>query len=908
MTVNSLLGVSVPISYDLPNGPFRIFGVDVKNAYDMVRKIWNALKNISDFAKRVREVAQIIADVLADLAALAEALAEVAGIVAGALIEFGVDTVIVLAAIAAAFGDVPIKPPTPPSGPEPDPGNDYPPSKPSKPGSPYLILGGDALNAGAGPCYLIVYPKDGTGRPWAELDPKKLKVTHYEVPLTITDWTSWNSGWRTTYRRPSTSRLTPFVIYYFGEPRLDAIYFIEDKTPPSSFSLQNSIMSFEPNPVLCSSRSILVFIPRDQYGKKLKGRDGRDGFLDPGHLTITVTNKLPGGSEPVYNKKKGLIGRNNCLLLPFLIKEAGSYIATIFDHYTFNKRDFNFVVIDPYQCLVWGPGACSSKPGSDVEFWVKLRQGDGSDYFLPADSPIKIDVLIEAGSDILLVKQLPYASQAITASYSAPADGVDYTLELSMNGVALAGGAIPMRARTSEPVVDASAATLDLWSMNNIISPDPVPSGQGTIAQDDNVRGQIVLYERIGKDEYYRWRQARSGVFKYQWPDNFKGPKLGEQPDGVYLIRATAGKTGSESSMSVTAADSESVVHCRGSPCPVNIQPQRQLSRVVAYGTGLCSGYDEEGVIRIKGYDQYGAPWPVNVKTDCQIIINHKNKQISWLVDDHGQDTITFRKPARSIGDTYMATIDPTTAIPAFPEDIRLVSLADHANSDPTKSFVQWKSLKKRAISVANIFISDQLGQQYRQGGDDLVIQGVKNTAPAVTPISVTDNDDGTYTLQFILPDEAFAAYDKAVVASDSPQLSITLGGVPIIGSPFSFPPSDRQMLHVHIVEDDYYVANGNEEKTFTLVCTDKQGYITDLGLHSYGAFATLANRELGKLEPFIDCVSENKGGKISIRYTVPDGADKAYKLHIWVNNEEIQDKPAVISTSPHVALKASYS
>ena len=143
-------------------------------------------------------------------------------------------------------------------------------------------------------------------------------------------------------------------------------------------------------------------------------------------------------------------------------------------------------------------------------------------------------------------------------------------------------------------------------------------------------------------------------------------------------------------------------------------------------------------------------------------------------------------------------------------------------------------------------------------------------------------------------------------MAGDCPQLSIALGGMPIIGSPFSFPPSDRKMLHTHIVEDDYYVANGNEEKIFTLVCTGKQGLITDLGLHSYGAFATLADRKLGKFEPFIDCVSENKGGKISIKYTVPDGADKAYKLHIWVNNEEIQETPAVISTSPHVALKAS--
>lgn len=159
----------------------------MKKAYDMVRKIWNALKKIIDFAKRVKEVTQIIADVLADLAAIAGALEEVAGIVAGALIGLGVDAVIVLAAIAAAFGNVPIKPPGPPPGPEPDPGNDYPPSKPSQPRTPYMILGGDALNAGAGSSYLIVYPKDGTGKPLDGLDTKQLEVTLYEIPVTISD-------------------------------------------------------------------------------------------------------------------------------------------------------------------------------------------------------------------------------------------------------------------------------------------------------------------------------------------------------------------------------------------------------------------------------------------------------------------------------------------------------------------------------------------------------------------------------------------------------------------------------------------------------------------------------------------------------------------------------------------------
>lgn len=66
--------------------------------------------------------------------------------------------------------------------------------------------------------------------------------------------------------------------------------------------------------------------------------------------------------------------------------------------------------------------------------------------------------------------------------------------------------------------------------------------------------------------------------------------------------------------------------------------------------------------------------------------------------------------------------------------------------------------------------------------------------------------------------------------------------------------------------------------------------------------FITLVNSELDYFQPFIDCISENEKGKILIKYIIPDAADQAYKLHVWVNNEEVQDKPAIISVSPHLA------
>lgn len=69
-----MLAVPVDLSYDLVSGPFRIFEIDVKDAYKLAQRLYKLLKNVKELA----EVAEEIAATMAELAELA-GIAEIAG-------------------------------------------------------------------------------------------------------------------------------------------------------------------------------------------------------------------------------------------------------------------------------------------------------------------------------------------------------------------------------------------------------------------------------------------------------------------------------------------------------------------------------------------------------------------------------------------------------------------------------------------------------------------------------------------------------------------------------------------------------------------------------------------------------------------------------------------------------------
>ena len=67
----SMLGAPIDLSYDLADGPFRIYGIDVKDAYKMAQRLYNLLKDLKDAAEVCEEIAAIMAE-LAEFAGIAD--------------------------------------------------------------------------------------------------------------------------------------------------------------------------------------------------------------------------------------------------------------------------------------------------------------------------------------------------------------------------------------------------------------------------------------------------------------------------------------------------------------------------------------------------------------------------------------------------------------------------------------------------------------------------------------------------------------------------------------------------------------------------------------------------------------------------------------------------------------------
>ena len=66
-----MLGIPIDLSYDLASGPFRIFGIDVKEAYKMAQRLYNLMKDLKDVAELAEEIAGVMAE-LAEFAGITE--------------------------------------------------------------------------------------------------------------------------------------------------------------------------------------------------------------------------------------------------------------------------------------------------------------------------------------------------------------------------------------------------------------------------------------------------------------------------------------------------------------------------------------------------------------------------------------------------------------------------------------------------------------------------------------------------------------------------------------------------------------------------------------------------------------------------------------------------------------------
>lgn len=50
------------MSYDLADGPFRVFGIDIEDAYEMAQRLYDLLKDAEEVADALTDIAEFMSE------------------------------------------------------------------------------------------------------------------------------------------------------------------------------------------------------------------------------------------------------------------------------------------------------------------------------------------------------------------------------------------------------------------------------------------------------------------------------------------------------------------------------------------------------------------------------------------------------------------------------------------------------------------------------------------------------------------------------------------------------------------------------------------------------------------------------------------------------------------------------
>ncbi|KAK4695866.1 hypothetical protein P7C71_g1951, partial [Lecanoromycetidae sp. Uapishka_2] len=882
-----MLGVPVELSYDLASGPFRVFGIDVKEAYEMAQRLYKVLKDVKDLA----EVAEDIAATMAELAELA-GIAEIAGSIFAGLTALGAAKDIVQGALDKVFGKDSNNSSGGPSNNQDDPSsNDSSNGSSGGGGNPYLakpslVVGGTLMSPGpAGQeVNLVVYPKDKFGNFLQPFDSSQLTLNILlpDVPwenVAIT-WSTIPNGVQTSLPKPSSE--AQMGVKYSGlNPAIEVDFHNTIQNQPSVFSLANSDVTY-PQTLGCFSQGLIVLTPKDQYGQP------RLGIGAAPRLSLTFVNQAS-GIAPSYDSSKGFVVRNDSLLLPFSLLAVGTYALNIQDPSDAQSPPRNFVItaidsLSADKCIAYGEGLCSGLGGEQVALYVKLRNQSGVPYIPgPNENPgitINLSLPLSAVPDVSI--SFSITQDLLTAYYLRPAAG-SYQILIKINDIPLGEGPFDLFVQTTAVAPSIANSIFSVWSVNQA---HMQPSG--LIAQGDQLQGLITTFDSQG----HRWYQSLvNDSYHVVWPSVFAPGPLVDNSDGTYSMSAVASAIGPSAGMSMSVSSTANpLLECVDSPRPMIVSPPRQLTTLVAYGSGLEEGHDQTSTISFRGFDQYGIEFSVFLGTNCRLRLLQDNLPYTYSSPTAFSNTANYQMPALGADPmlVLLSTMVSTGQVEsAFKPEMFLVPCGTPSVTDPTKCYVFWKKLVQDDISSATLYACDSSGNRRRQGGDFVQTSSISNT-PMILTTSIKDNLDGSYTINMMMPAAAFASQTPA------PALVISVNGQPIQATPFSFPLSPLPIIYSKADGSGLTTATLGKEANFWISCFASNGQLSSAGFHSASVYL-LQNTDTPK---YVVCeVSAINVGAAQVTYTIPaDMGAGTYECYIYVNSEQIAQSPTTVN------------
>ena len=737
------------------------------------------------------------------------------------------------------------------------------------------------------PVDLIVYPKDRYGNYLQPFDVSKLLLGIQQVDKTWSDsaptWSAIPSGFQILqvprYSVSGLSTIAIRVVYSGVSPSLESDFSYQIQGQPSVFSFANSDIEF-PATISCLSQGSVILTPKDQYDQPRYGPGAAPT------LPVTFVN-TSSGPPPLYDSATGFLIRNDGLLLPFSLTAQGSYELVIEDPSDPKSvaRKCEIAAINSISadhCVPYGEGLCSGIGGTQVQFYMKLKDQDGNPYSPSQNENLNLSIILNIPGGNVPDISIPYAIKAdlLTASYTRPALG-SYQIQLNVNNMFAGGGPFRLTSTTTAVSSSVTKSVFSVWSVQQQHHQPEV------IALFDQIQGLITTYDGQGG----RWYQPlENDTYSVTWPAGCTPGVLTDNGDGTYTMNATFTSWVPNPSPTVSVSSTTNPQQsCVGSPMTLPLNAVRQFTTVNAYGSGLEQGQNEAATINIRGFDQYGKAFSPNINIDCILSVFLNGAVFPSTIVD--RETLSTQMPV-SPSSSIMVLLAPIKAADkggvAFRPQLFFVPIGPPVTTDPTKCFLIWNRLVSDDVSVATLYAIDGSGNRRRQGGDLVRTNSPANT-PTILTTSIVDNLDGSYTITMMMPAAAFTT------STPAPQLQITVNHTPIFGSPITFPLTPLPLASVSLEGAGLSDTIIGSDAAFSINCLDSKGQLTSSGFYSVSVYLLQTGVDIPQ---YVSCfVGPNSGGVIGVGYNVPlELGPGLYQCYISINSEPIDQSPININ------------
>ncbi|KAI5357434.1 Putative immunoglobulin-like protein [Septoria linicola] len=624
-----VLGVPVTLSYTLPDGPFRVYGIDVKKAYELAKELYNAIKN---FVGAAEEVAAICAE-LAELAELGEAAA-VAAMVATALFACGVAMETISPAMhmyfpGQAWNTHTTEPPAIVS--TDDPSSNI--MSRSTDARPYLVVGGTAIATGPGheKVWLSVYAKNADGTPLSTFVSSGLSIAvvddqqkHSNITIS---WDHYLNGFVTGFARPEKDHGLVVTFAIGGGTVLSSSFAVTVSEKASALSTASTQLQCPTQPPDAVTYNAMI-IPYDQYGKPRYGLDADQAF--------DVVWSSPNGQLPTQAIK--ITRRNDGYIIPFQWTSSDKLTLSVFAAKTNNHiagSPFTYdlhpkpVSLGPEAavCTASGPGVSNGVGGELTSFIIQLRSIDLKpvhDISL-CRAVLAVTLLVETDTQQLAVA---FADGSATVQYQRPPVGKGYSIEMKISGAHIHDS--PFSLHSDGPPVSLSVPnsrlelmTMGEWGVQNYRSSSTIEAVLTCFGTDGNLFGSA-------SDKDFAVRGGRDIVLR----------KLQDSAPNYLMLFLNPSSTG-KFTFSVTASNDEKI-HVQGSPVTVEILDNAVPWSVSFEDQNNNQDRHEAGYQGPIFYDQYGIELDnntrYNTRFDAVTIKDHtrlllqKNDSSVWTL------------------------------------------------------------------------------------------------------------------------------------------------------------------------------------------------------------------------------------------------------------------------------------